>query len=184
MISFPEPWVTKTGLDPETFEIHTRYSGLSDNETDGRNRARMLGFRAEGLRVKPGAIINLSARGSIGDGCLIGLYAYVNGDVVIEDLTLIGPYCSLTSNTHLFDAESRSFTRRNVGAPIRIGRGSWLASGVTVTAGVTVGKGNLLCANAVVTKDTEDYGIYGGTPARKLGHIDLATGDLVWDKRP
>lgn len=178
------PWQTKTGIDQEQFDLFSRYAGLSDNDIDGRNRARALGFKQERLRVKPGAIINLSPRGSIGNDCLIGLYAYVNGDVIIEDLTLVGPYCSLTSNTHLFDTEIRSFTRKNKGAPIRVGRGSWLASGVTVTAGVTIGKGNLICANAVVTKDTEDFCIYGGTPARKLGRIDLDTGDLVWEKRP
>ncbi|MBL8994334.1 MAG: acyltransferase, partial [Spirochaetia bacterium] len=125
---------------------------------------------------------NLSPRGKIGVNCLIGLYAYVNGDVVIEDETLIGPYCSLTSNTHVFDPETRAFNKKNQGAPIKIGRGCWLASGVTVTSGVTVGKGNLLCANAVITKDTEDFAIYAGTPARKVGHIDLETGALVWKK--
>lgn len=49
--------------------------------------------------------------------------------------------------------------------PITIGDGSWLASGCTVTNGVTIGRANLICANSVVTHDTPDYAIMAGTPA-------------------
>ena len=63
---------------------------------------------------------------------------------------------------------------------ITIGRGSWLAAGVTVTAGVKIGKANLVCANAVVTKSTPDYAIMAGVPARQIGRIDPATGEYHW----
>ena len=57
---------------------------------------------------------------------------------------------------------------------------SWLAAGVTVTAGVKIGKANLVCAQAVVTKDTEDYAIMAGVPARQVGRIDPVTGKYHW----
>ena len=65
-------------------------------------------------------------------------------------------------------------------APIVIGDGSWLASGCTVTGGVTIGKCNLICANSVVTKDTPDYAIMAGTPARPIGRIDPESGEYLW----
>jgi acetyltransferase-like isoleucine patch superfamily enzyme len=34
--------------------------------------------------------------------------------------------------------------------------------------GVRVAKGSVIGANAVVTKDTEPYGVYGGVPAKKI----------------
>ena len=51
---------------------------------------------------------------------------------------------------------------------------------MTITAGVKIGKANLICANAVVTKDTDDYAIMAGVPARKVGTIDPVTGVYHW----
>ena len=38
-----------------------------------------------------------------------------------------------------------------------------------VTKGVTIGKGAIIGANAVVNKDVPSYKIYGGVPAKKIG---------------
>jgi len=43
-----------------------------------------------------------------------------------------------------------------------------LAAKSTVVAGVSVGKGVLVAANAVVTKDVKDYDKVGGIPAISL----------------
>jgi acetyltransferase-like isoleucine patch superfamily enzyme len=49
-----------------------------------------------------------------------------------------------------------------------------------VTAGVKVGKANQICAHAVVTKDTPDYAIVAGIPAKVIGQIDPDTGAYHW----
>ena len=64
-----------------------------------------------------------------------------------------------------------------------IGAGSWLASGVTVTGGVKLGRANLVCAGAVVTKSTPDYAIMAGIPAKQVGRIDPVTGEYHWFSR-
>ena len=61
-----------------------------------------------------------------------------------------------------------------------IGTGSWLASNVMISAGVKLGKGNLVCAGAVVTKSTPDYAIVAGIPAKQVGRIDPETGEYHW----
>lgn len=38
-------------------------------------------------------------------------------------------------------------------------RGSWIGAGCTIAAGVSIGRCNLICAGAVVTKNTPDYAI-------------------------
>lgn len=45
----------------------------------------------------------------------------------------------------------------------------WLGNKVTVLPGVTVAKGCVVAAGAVVTKDTKEFGIYAGIPARRVG---------------
>ena len=105
------------------------------------------------------------------------------GDVRIGRNVLIGPYCSLPAGNHKFDPATQSFaTKRDAAKPIVIGDGSWLASGCTVTGGVTVGRCNLICANSVVTHDTPDYAIMAGTPARRIGEIDPESGEYRYWK--
>jgi len=44
----------------------------------------------------------------------------------------------------------------------------WICHGAVVTRGVTIGKGSIIAANAVVTKDIEPYTIVGGIPAKLI----------------
>lgn len=182
VVFMAENWDTNTGLSKEDFIKFTKYCNDSNNPIDNRNRAVILGFTQEGTRVAPGANIRLGENGSIGKNVFVGLFSYINGDVVIEDNVLIGPHVCLTSNTHLFNTENQSFQGKNSNRPIRIGAGSWIAAGVIVTAGVTVGKSNVICANSVVTKNTPDYAIIAGTPGRVVGTIDPTTGSYNWLK--
>ena len=49
---------------------------------------------------------------------------------------------------------------------IDIGSDVWLGAHCTVVAGVRIGSGAIVAANAVVTKDVEPYAIVAGNPAR------------------
>jgi acetyltransferase-like isoleucine patch superfamily enzyme len=51
-------------------------------------------------------------------------------------------------------------------APIRIGRGAWIAAGATVLQGVVVGDDAVVAAGAVVTKDVAPRTLVAGVPAR------------------
>lgn len=167
------------------FSLFTRYANQGDNLEDNLRRAEALGFGGRQVKVAPGAIVRVSNKEQVGKNIFIGLYDYINGDVTIEDNTLIGPYCSLTAGNHKFDPKTGWFsarTEKDGDESIVIGEGSWLASGVSVTAGVKIGKRNLICANAVVTKSTDDYAIMAGTPAKKIGTIDPKTGEYIWNR--
>ena len=45
----------------------------------------------------------------------------------------------------------------------------WIGSNAVITSGVTLAKGTVVGAGAVVTKSTEPYSIVGGVPAKKIG---------------
>ncbi len=44
----------------------------------------------------------------------------------------------------------------------------WVGFGAIILSGVTIGKGSIIAAGSVVTKDVEPYCIYGGSPAKKI----------------
>ena len=44
----------------------------------------------------------------------------------------------------------------------------WVGYGSIIMQGVKIGKGGIIAAGTLVTKDTEPFFIYGGNPARKL----------------
>ena len=50
--------------------------------------------------------------------------------------------------------------------PVMIGDGTWLGHNVTVTAGVSIGRGAVIAAGAVVTRDVPPYSLAVGIPAR------------------
>lgn len=169
-------------IDDRDFALLTEYCNRSDNHEDNIRRARLLGFTKDEVKVAPGAIIRIGEN-QPGPNCFLGLYSYINGDVRIGKNVLIGPHCALTAGHHKFNPAVGDFSLRNSDEynTIIVGDGCWLASGVVVTAGVTLGRGNLICANAVVTKDTEDFVIMAGTPAKKIGRIDPETGEYQWN---
>ena len=45
----------------------------------------------------------------------------------------------------------------------------WIASRVTILPGIKIGKGAVVAANSVVTKDVASMTIVGGVPAKKIG---------------
>tara|TARA_R110000851_G_scaffold333482_1_gene513711 strand:- start:3261 stop:3839 length:579 start_codon:yes stop_codon:yes gene_type:complete len=102
----------------------------------------------------------------IGDGVYLAKGCWINaiGLIHIEDEVMLAPYTVMSSNNHGF--KDGSVKRGGAHpSPIRIGFGTWLAAHVVVGAGVTVGKGNLVAANSVVTKDTPDDVVVAGVPA-------------------
>ena len=53
--------------------------------------------------------------------------------------------------------------------PITVEHDVWIGANATLTGNVTAATGTVVGANAVLTSDTEPFGLYGGVPARKIG---------------
>lgn len=120
----------------------------------------------------------------IGNNVYIAFHSWINGagGIVIEDEVVIGPMVVASSMKHHFKNGSVRFGGQSTGR-IVLGKGSWLASHVTVSAGVRIGKGVLVGAGAVVTKDTADNVVVGGIPARVIKERKDAPGSVFdrWD---
>lgn len=116
----------------------------------------------------------------VGNDVYIGHGSWLSGlggGVVLHDEVMLGPYVTMVSTNHTFRDGSARFAP---GAPgrIEIGRGSWIAAGVTLIAGTTVGASCLIAAGAVVNADVEEGAIAGGVPAKVIGQTADGPADV------
>ena len=54
-------------------------------------------------------------------------------------------------------------------APVIIEDDVWCGANVTILKGVTIGRGSIIAAGAVVTNDVGECEIWGGVPSKKIG---------------
>ncbi len=106
----------------------------------------------------------------VGRGSVVTAYAIINGggDVIIGEDVVIGPRCSINANEHVIRKDVPILPRQFEHGDVVIEDQSWLAANVVVTMGITIHKGSVIAANAVVNRDTEPYSVNGGVPAKKI----------------
>lgn len=109
----------------------------------------------------------------------IGLNTVINarcridnrGSVIIGDNVSISQEVILLSADH--DVNAADFAGRSL--TVKIEDYVWIGTRATILPGVTIGKGALIAAGAVVTKDVIPYAIIAGVPGKiiKMRREDL-----------
>lgn len=130
-------------------------------------------YRLAGLRIADGSSIHWRAefyapeRIRVGSHSTIGDRAFLDGreGLRIGDNVNIGSAVSIYTREH--DPQSPWFEEK--GGPVCIEDYAWIASHAIVLPGTTVGRGSIVAAGAVVTKDVEEFTIVGGVPALAIG---------------
>ena len=104
----------------------------------------------------------------IGNNCVINKRVLLDGrggGITIFDNVDIAQDVQIWTEEHDVDSPSHSLKA----SPVEIGENVWIASRATILPGVTIGKGAVVAAGSVVTKDVEPYSIVAGVPAKKIG---------------
>lgn len=105
----------------------------------------------------------------VGNNSSIGPYSYIgcSGYIEIGDNVMMSPRVSIYSENHNFDNVDKYMIEQGVTRSfVKIEDDCWLASNSIILAGVTVGKGSIVAAGSVVTKDVPPFSIVGGNPAK------------------
>lgn len=150
-----------------------------------------------GTGFHAGARVRLWAK----DKLTIGNYFYIGRDSFIETDCEIGNYVLIANNVGIIGRYDHNY--QQVGVPIRIasskrdpdfnwehkdditiiGHDVWIGYGSIILSGVRIGNGAIIAAGSVVTKDVEEYCIYGGIPARKICDRFPSTDDMMAHKK-
>lgn len=103
----------------------------------------------------------------------IGTFSHVNrmctldarGGISIGDSVSVSHGVMLMSGSHEYN--TKNFNVKYL--PIEIEDYVWIGCGAIILQGVTIGKGAVVSAGAVVTKNVDPYTIVGGVPAKPIG---------------
>ena len=97
------------------------------------------------------------------------LNACNDGEIRIGDHSLIGPFVLMRAADHVFDdIQTRINLQGHRAGSIVLEEDCWIGGHVTITRNVTIGKGSVIGANSVVTKDIPPYSVAVGNPARVI----------------
>jgi len=119
------------------------------------------------------------------EGLTIGAYSRINrkccldarGPLRIGENVSVSPEVMILTALHrMDDPEFRVETR-----PVVIEDHVWIGARATILSGVTLGRGCVVAAGAVVTRDVEPLAIVGGVPARPIGVRPANAVDYVLD---
>ena len=134
---------------------------------------RHFWYRLAGIKIGKGSTIHMWARfydpKNITVGCdtIIGDHAFLDGRTRLA----IGSHVDIASQVMIYNSEHdvNSAEFSPVDAPVEIGDYCFVGPRAIILPGVKVGRGAIIGAGAVVTKDIAEFAIAAGVPAVKIG---------------
>ncbi len=138
---------------------------------------RRLFFRLSGVKIGKNSTIHIGARFyaprgvRIGEGTLVGDHVVLDGRAPLQ----IGNHVDIASEVMIYNGEHNIQAEdfRPVEAPVTIGDYVFIGPRAIVLPGVKVGRGAVVAAGAVVTKDVPEQAMVGGVPAKVIGERSL-----------
>ena len=103
----------------------------------------------------------------IGTGTIIGGHVFLDG----RDKLIIGNHVDIASGVMIYNSEHdiNSEDFHAISAPVEIGDFVFIGPRAIILPGVKIGRGAVVAAGAVVTKDVTEDAIVGGGPAEGIG---------------
>jgi acetyltransferase-like isoleucine patch superfamily enzyme len=147
--------------------------GRLGNGLRGLYWSRKLKNRPKDLMIYPGTRILDTEGLEIGHRVNINYQVHLDasgGHISIGNDVLIGPNCVLRAADHVFaDPSIPVNCQGHQGGSIVIGDDCWLGANVVVLKDVSIGRGSVIGAGAVVTRNIPPYSIAVGMPAQVIG---------------
>lgn len=120
--------------------------------------------------IYPSVRITMPWNLEFGEGCAVGDKAilYALGPIHIGPRATVSQYAHLCAGSHDISRPDRKLLT----PPINIGADAWIAADAFVGPGVTVGKGSIVAARAVLMRDIEPDVVVAGNPAKVIRRLD------------
>lgn len=128
----------------------------------------IFNYCGKDVNIESGARFGMGGGISIGDGSGLGINCFVANPVTIGKNVMMGPDVIILTGSHKTDRLDIPMRLQGVepNREVVIGDDVWIGCRVIVLPGVKIGKGVIIGAGAVVTKDIPDYAVVAGVPAK------------------
>lgn len=135
-------------------------------------------------RILDFAFIDAKESFVLGNYSIVCWHCVIEGhaNIYVGNRCFLGPGTKLLGSTYEFNGY---FTNEHLPegthatkyGDIRVENDAYLGANVVVMPGVTIGEGAVIGSNAFVNTDLEPWGIYVGTPVKKIGIREKPTSD-------
>lgn len=141
------------------------------------HHVRRFFYRLVGMKIGSGSTIHMGVRFynpaniEIGTDSIVGENAVLDG----RDKLIVGNHVDIASEVMIYNAEHdvRDPNFRAVQAPVVVEDYVFIGPRAIILPGVTIKKGAVVGAGAIVTKNVEEGVIAGGVPAKQIGTRDI-----------
>ena len=118
------------------------------------------------VNIYPSVRIWLPSNLSIAEGSTLGpdVKIYNQGRITIGRKAIISQGAYICASTHDYNNPVHPL----VLAPITVGDNAWVCADAFIGPNVNVAEGSVIGARAVLSKNTDSWGIYAGNPAKKV----------------
>lgn len=138
-------------------------------------------IKSYGKGVWVGKNTTLTGNIYVGSNVVIGpgaCFVSTQANLIIHDYVVFGPNVTIYTGDHATDVigkhiievsdEDKRKLDKVYDKDVIIEPGCWIGTKVIILKGVRVGRGSVIGAGAVVTKDVPPYSVYVGTPEVKV----------------
>jgi len=148
---------------------------------------RRFKFKSEGIGCNYKSINSVflySERISIGDNVWLGPRTELDGagEIEIGNGVIFAPDVCIYSRSHNFDSDDLKalpFDNIILTSKVVVKDFVWVGRRVIILPGVTIGKGAIVGAGALVSKDVPDYAVVVGNPAKVVKYRNAAKVELL-----
>ena len=121
--------------------------------------------------LHPGLVINFPENVKLGNNLIFNRNVSITArsGVSLGNDVMIGPNVVINDSNHLFTNKDKPITQQgHTAKAIVIEDDVWIAANSVILKGVHIGKGAVIAAGSVVTKDVPPYAVVAGVPARQI----------------
>ena len=115
----------------------------------------------------------------LGNNIVIGEGALLVSSIAtikVHDYVVFGPNVTIYTGDHqtnilgkhIIEIREEDKNNKNLDKDVIIESGCWIGTRAIILKGVTIGKGSIIGAGAVVTKNIPPYSVYVGVPSSKI----------------
>ncbi len=145
----------------------------------GRWARRIITYAGKNINIERGS--EFSSNISMGDNSGLGENSVVSGPCIIGNNVMMGPEVVIYTIDHAHSRTDIPMCNQGTEDPreVVIEDDVWIGRRVIILPGVTIGKGSVIGAGAVVSKNVPPYSVAVGNPAKVVRNRCLKVDEQI-----